>query len=274
MRFGFISDIHLNLLPDKDEFFTLLKEEVRENKLDILIIPGDISERASMTINLVNKMINIFDIPVYYVPGNHDMWYRKNKMTTKNIYEMYKQDSNCLIGKEIHLENDIILMGDIFWYDYTYANHNRFTQVELSQKTYNKRIWQDYFYINWVQDDISKSDELINNMKKRLDKLQDKRIILISHMINHHKYIVPEGIREEWGFFNGFLGSAKLNKLINDYNVEVAACGHVHHRHTFIENKTTYICSCLGYEKEWILFDPENSQLSIQIKKALKVMEI
>lgn len=274
MKIGFISDIHLDLISNFEEFMDIFYKEIKSSQTEILVIAGDISENAFTTIDYVNTMKELMDIPVYYVPGNHDMWYKTNRLTTQKIYKMYKEDDNCLTGKVVELNDKWVLMGDVFWYDYSYANNNKFSRGYLQGKEHDSRVWQDYFYVNWLKDDESKCREFVNNAEKTIKSLSDKNIILISHMINHKAFTVPEERKEMWGFFNGFLGSESLYELIKRHNIKIAVCGHVHHRHMFTEDDTSFVCSCLGYENEWPMFDENNLTPGYQIRNALTILEI
>lgn len=274
MKIGFISDIHLNLLPHPEDAFNVLCQEVSKKQCDVLVIPGDIAEDVEEVIDTVNRIVDRLGIPVYYVPGNHDIWYKDNKMVTEVIYRKFTDDSNCLIDKTIHLGDDLVLVGDIFWYDYSFANLDKYTKEQLSAKTYNDRTWNDYFYVNWLMSDEERNAAFIAKMKERLKRLSDKRVILISHMVNHEAFTVPEDRFEMWGFMNGFLGSRSLYELIKEHRVEIAVCGHVHHRRMFKEDETTFICSCLGYEKEWAMFAEHDTQLVSQIQQALTVVDV
>lgn len=274
MKIGFISDLHFNLLPQPEEAFNVLCQEVNKASCDVLVIPGDIAEDVIEVIDIVNRLVDSLRIPVYYVPGNHDIWYKDNKLVTDSIYRQFAEDPNCLIDKTIDLGDDLVLVGDIFWYDYSFANQSKYTKKQLSFKTYGERTWNDYFYVNWLMSDEDRNASFIEKMEERLKSLNGKRVILISHMVNHEAFTVPEDKFEMWGYMNAFLGSRSLYQLIKDYNVEIAACGHVHHRRMFKEDQTTFICSCLGYEKEWPMFDEHHTGLAQQIQQALTVVDV
>lgn len=274
MKIGFISDLHIDLIKNIIEFNKTFLKIIRESNIEILVIPGDVSETLKVTIDYIKKLNEELDIPVYYVPGNHDMWYKNNKKTTQNIYKIYAEDKFCLIDKPLVLKDNIVIIGDLFWYDYSFANNVKYTKEDLALKTYNRRTWQDYFYTNWVKSDEEQCGYFINKNKSVLEKYKDYKIILVSHMINHKRFSMLEEVDEKWGYFNGFLGSESLYNLIKKYNIDVAVCGHIHFRRRFKEDNTTFICSCLGYEKEWSLFDKNDISIENQIRSALEIVEI
>ena len=53
------------------------------------------------------------------------------------------------------------------------------------------------------------------------------------------------------------------------YDIRYSIMGHVHFRNVFEENNVTYICPCLGYQREWRTPDIEQ-----EINHALHKIEI
>lgn len=104
MRIGLISDLHVDI----NEAFPILEltaETAGMQSVDALVIAGDISETQDQTIKAVERLQSLCPFPVYYVPGNHDMW-NKNcpERRTEEIDRIYREDPHCLSGKHIILE--------------------------------------------------------------------------------------------------------------------------------------------------------------------------
>ena len=71
MRLGWLTDLHLNFvpLPRRARFYA----QIRNEKLDAVLLGGDIGEADSVT-TLLAEMANELRIPIYFVLGNHDFY--------------------------------------------------------------------------------------------------------------------------------------------------------------------------------------------------------
>src|SRR5690625_5987805 len=76
MRVGFISDLHIDrnmeILPI--QYLKTFVHMSKKQKLEMLIIGGDISNHYSTTIHFVEELQKRAEIFVYFIPGNHDFW--------------------------------------------------------------------------------------------------------------------------------------------------------------------------------------------------------
>ncbi len=275
MKVGAISDLHFDMHENSDNLINTFITEMNKKSLDVLIIAGDITENVDKTINIVDTLVDKIQSKVYYVPGNHDLWNKNNhsRQTTREIYERYKKHDNCLVDSIKHF-GEYTIIGDVFWYDYSLANQNRYTKKQLQQRELNQKTWKDKLYVNWQETDPEVTNQFIDKANQTLAKLDGQKTILVSHMINHPKFCVPVENRKQWEYFNAFLGSKSLYVLIKKHNIKLSICGHVHYRKTIEEHKNTFICSCLGYQSEWKLFDNASDAPEYQINQALKIIKL
>ena len=274
LQLGVLSDLHLNTKEARQRFIEVMAEQVDRLALDGLILAGDITPGVATTILYVRECIRELGIPIYYVPGNHELWNRLNGLSTAEIYQLFLDDPNCLSGQTVYLPDGTRLFGDVFWYDYSYGDQTRFTTEQFERKMLKGSRWQDAYYVDWQASDSAVSDRFIQEAKARFEQAHNGRTIFVSHMINHPQLSVPSRRFELWGFFNAFLGSRKLNELIMEYKPEYAICGHVHHRRRFMDGSTEFICPCLGYPKEWRYLAPESRDIGIQIERSLQVIAV
>ncbi len=94
MKIGTISDLHIEK-PKSEEYINSLCRVCATKNIDLLLIAGDISEDAHLTINYIKKLNE--KIKALYVPGNHDMWNKTNKLRTEQIYELFIKDEYCSV---------------------------------------------------------------------------------------------------------------------------------------------------------------------------------
>ncbi len=273
MRVGFIADIHIDFFKREQDITSKFIEVFRKYAFDILVIAGDISNNYLKTIAFVKDLNDKLPYKVYYVPGNHDMWSKKVQASTREIYDAFRKDEHCLVDKSVYLSNNTYLIGDIFWYDYSYADQS-FDIEDLVKKAHGKRVWRDSIYIDWEISDGEVSQNMIDKMQNRINKKPNARYILVSHMINHKRFTVNGDRREEWKFFNGFLGSKSIYDLVKENNIDTAVCGHVHFRRVIEEEDKKFMCCCLSYPKEWNYFDKTSDELSYHVDLSLEVIEV
>lgn len=265
MKTLLISDIHIDINRNYPVVDTLC-QFAKDNYIEGMIIAGDISENVNLTINTIKKIKKELEIQVYYVPGNHDMW-KLEDLSTDEIYAMYCKDENCLCGKEVMM-GEHILIGDIGWYDYSFGNP-KYSKEDFDCMEMDGRIWQDRIRNEWTKDNQAKCAWFTRRLEEKLLKHKNDKVILVTHMISHRNFCVPE-TKNNWSYFNAFLGTDDYRKLCEKYHVQKCLCGHVHYRYSFQENDTYYMCCCLNYEKEW----QSEKDCYIQIENASQIIEL
>ncbi len=278
MKIAAISDLHL----DENQAYPVLMrlaEMLAAEHANMVLVAGDITECADVSIDAMDLFEELCGCPVYYVPGNHDLW-RDNvdKGTTDEVYQMLVDDYRCLAGKT-HIirkkkENlEFALVGDIGWYDYSFANPV-FNREELDQMQHEGRTWQDKLKNQWTDDNMARCEIQLERLEKQLKEAGNLPVIVLTHMVPIREFCVPES-PEMWKYFNGFLGSEKLGELFEKYNVKVSISGHVHYRKEAVHGSTRYICPCLGYTKEWKLFNEEHGDdLMWQLRDSVHWIEM
>lgn len=272
MNIGMISDLHIDYskeYPITEELIQL----IRETRIEVLLIAGDISESVELTLNTIEQLNQDTSCKVYFVPGNHDMWDKQNTLEngfhTEENYKKYLVCPYCISGKVIELKDDWVLFGDIGWYDYSFGKG--YEKEQYDEMTFGKRTWHDKLYNVWSKDNQATHQWQLQSLKKTIAPYRDKHKILVTHMVSHPAFTVPEDWSKtvNWAYFNAFLGSKDYQTLCEEENVDYALMGHVHYRGELRDGATTYVCSCLNYYNEW-----QSDNLGKELGLSLRVFTI
>ncbi len=71
VRIGWLTDLHLNFLAPWAQ--AAFYEQIREERLDALLISGDIGDAESV-VSILSQFAAVVKVPVYFVLGNHDFY--------------------------------------------------------------------------------------------------------------------------------------------------------------------------------------------------------
>lgn len=272
MRCGFISDIHIDINKEYPVLENLVAIS-KEKKCDILIVAGDIAEDYRKTIAAMDLLNE--SIPSWFVPGNHDLWVPEgSSLTSKEIYDILSEDEHCLIGHPLVLEEaDTLIVGDTGWYDYSLAGNHPLHLFEGMK--FNGRVWQDSIRNrSFTSDNRATCEWMLSKLGFQLSgRWNYSNRIAVTHMIPIKEFRVPADWKD-WSFFNAFLGSSEFGELFEREGVTLSVSGHVHFRKQFEHGGTTYICPCLGYEREWKLTGKDPHDVRVQIEDSLVVKTI
>ncbi|MDO5522099.1 MAG: metallophosphoesterase [bacterium] len=269
MKVAIISDVHIDINKNHKVTEAVI-DRCKKEGAELLLIAGDISEEAEATIAAVKSLKEALQIPVYYVPGNHDMWNKHDpSKTTEDIYKRYQEDENCLTSGAKQITEDTTLIGDIAWFDYSFGN-GRYSTKEFDQMTHMERTWQDKKYNDWSKDNQAKSEEFISKLEEQLKACTTKNKIVMTHMVPIEEFTV-QGANELWYYFNAFIGTKKLHELYQKYGVQYGICGHIHYRKMLKKGDTTYICPCLNYDTEWL---SKEKDIVKEVEEAMVFLEI
>lgn len=249
MKIAVISDIHLDINKDYP-VLEVLCDTVLKKDCQGLILAGDISNRAVSTLDWLDKIKNRLTVPLWFVPGNHDMWDDAHRFRDAwQILGEYQKIEGCLSAAPVLVGEKGLLTGNIGWYDYSLGSA-AYTAEEFKQKTHNGRTWQDSLFAHWKQTDQEVCQKQLTELEQILCQNRDKKIIAVTHMIGIPEFGVPFD-RKDWDYFNAFLGNTALGQLYEREQVYAAVMGHVHYRKQVLKNGVDYRCACLGYHTEW-----------------------
>lgn len=267
MKIAVISDIHVDINENYDVKGAMV-DYLKDKAIELLLIAGDLSSDPDQSITFAKELEKESGVKVFYVPGNHDLWNRDGQYENNDeIYQMFLEDPRCLSGKSF-AAGDYVIIGDAGWYDFSFGN-KKFSEDDFKRMSYHGRIWQDSIFNSWSKTSEETCGWFIERLKEEAEKYRGKKIVLMTHMLSHKAFTVPED-RADWSYFNAFLGSEKLHEFCKEYNVAYAICGHVHYRKTFNEDHTTYMCRCLNYHTEW--FDGDD--IKEQLERTFEIIEL
>lgn len=267
MKLGIISDIHLDINKDYP-VLDVMCDTVQKKGCEGLILAGDISDGAETSLKWLEKIKNSLSVPLWFVPGNHDMWDAGRKFRdTWHILEEYKKLEGCLDAGAVPVSGNGLLVGNIGWYDYSLGD-SAYTSEQFNQKTHAGRTWQDSLFAHWETDDREVCRAMLQELSDTIKKNKDKKIIAVTHMIGIPEFQVPTE-NNIWDYFNAFLGNSGLGKLYEEEQIYGAVMGHVHYRKQVLRNGVDYRCACLGYHTEW-----PGTDLVSEMEESMQCMEV
>lgn len=251
MRIGTISDLHIDRHPklEPEAYLNALIDVIGERKIELLLIAGDISNHFRQSYQFICDVKEACQIPVLFVPGNHDYWTSESSISSKEIYDFYVSKPECLIGQPYVINNKWVIVGHTAWYDYSYAD-DKFDITRVERGKYYGATWQDKVKIDWHMDDRTLSALAAEQVEKDLKQFQQLNIILMTHIVTHPQFVVPTPHRI-FDFFNAYIGTRDFDKFYQKYPIQYSIMGHVHFRKSIVDKSITYLCPCLGYQRQW-----------------------
>ena len=269
MKIGVISDLHIDRGHiEQRRYEEILIGETKKHGLDILLIAGDVASHYEITTRFLEKISEETQINVLFVPGNHDYWLKAEEaLSSRDVYEHYKQLPQSILESPFIIDDEWAIVGHSGWYDYTYADA-RFSDEKLARGKFYGGTWQDKLKINWELHDQELSKIFADKVKTDLEKVGDRKIILMTHVVTHRRYAVPMPHRL-FDYFNAFIGTSDFDDIYQQYPIKYSIMGHVHFRYQFMQNNVTYICACLGYEREW-----RTDDIYTEIQNTLQIFNI
>ena len=253
MKVGFISDLHIdrNFELPPEAYLNMLIRIIAERDLGMLVIGGDISNHFTTTLAFVEELEKRAEIPVYFIPGNHDFWEEKDATKdTKGIYQLYKDHPQSLIETPLRLNDEYTLVGHPGWYNHAIYDFDKFTPEEIERGKFRWTYWQDKLRMDWEMTDQDVSKHFSNIIENDLEKVTTDNIILQTHVVTIPEYTMPMPHRV-FDFFNAYMATSDLKTVHKNYPISHQFMGHVHFRENIIKENTKFITNSLGYRREW-----------------------
>ena len=227
------SDLHLYFINTDfivDTYKMFLKNRIKDKKIDMVLISGDIFEsefirtcQTSKYGNPCKALRSLFEldesIPIVCCLGNHEFAYEDVNLVLSQ-YKKYTGQANVhyLDACGSYTKDNVNVVGNVFWYDNTLKS----TQL----------VKDDVIVSNWLDssiEDFIPSVECEKCKNQILENIKpDKDNILLTHCVPH-KDLNWFTIYEPESVYNQYSGSAKFleNETLQKY-VKWSICGHTH----------------------------------------------
>ena len=121
MRLAWITDVHLNFvkLEDRNRFYATVRQAVPE----AILLGGDIAE-APTFLGYLREMQRAFQVPLYFVLGNHDFYRSSIHAVTETLHELAIPNLHWLTECGVQLLTEsTALIGDDGWADGRHGSH-------------------------------------------------------------------------------------------------------------------------------------------------------
>jgi len=242
MKLQIFSDLHL-------EFGEKIAEEAIENileaKPDVRIAAGDIGTLATNTVETGIRKLTSDNIPLIYVPGNHEH-YRSKYLDSRSFFRTMKEKpsiSSFLFGGDNIVEeiNGIKFICSTLW----------FPKTDFS---YKKRFFfSDFKYIEDLEYYVFEAHE---KSIKFIEENCDINSVVITHHAPAQQSIGNKFMGDPYNiyFVNNF------THLISKLQPKLWVHGHTHNNFDYTIGKTRVVCNPRGYNFnghiENLSFDP------------------
>ena len=253
MRLAILSDLHL----------TVAEMSVPPSNCDVVILAGDIA-RPQQAITWARQ----FDVPVVYVPGNHE-YYGGSLIGTLATLRALAAGSNVHILErdEICLQG-VRFLGCTLWTDFRLAPTVEECDASMSMAS---ELVRDFSRIKLDVDNetlftpaMSRQifDQSVSWLGHKFAESFDGKTVVVSHHAPTRDSIHP---KYEGSPFNGCFVSDIEEKLAS-WQPSLWVHGHLHDSSDYQIKQTRVVCNPRGYVRDGItenpLFDPH---LVIQI---------
>ncbi|MBD3407966.1 MAG: hypothetical protein GF411_17735 [Candidatus Lokiarchaeota archaeon] len=276
MRIAAVSDIHVASDGSDEKLLEEIRKRIEDLSPDVFILAGDVSDNIEILSHTLSSL-KVNDCASLYVPGNHDIWFEKEKGLSS--LEKYSEVIGAVCNKtgfvflpdEPTIFSNIAFVGSIGWYDYSFQSDEFDIPEEcFENKEFKGNIWYDVFSVDWEFSDQEATDLFNQKLQYDLSTFpQDiEKVVYVSHHLPFremtlYKHFLP------WDFFSAFMGSSSTGKiLLDDDRVVLAIAGHSHIRKITRIGDITAMTVPIGYGR------PEDNDCKSFVESAIAFIEI
>ncbi|UUX33465.1 metallophosphoesterase [Fundicoccus culcitae] len=272
MRLAFVSDLHFDLpikAPPR-QYFDIFSKLVKAKGIDILVLGGDISDFYTLTISFVEMLQKRLEIPVYFIPGNHDFYSEQKHKDTWDIYDEFKEHPQCLIESPLKLTDEYTLVGHTAWFNFSFHNETANNYYSQEGLTPEGLVYKEKEYTNWNMTDIELSKYFSKIIEKDFQLNYSPHYILVTHVMNHAVFAkdIDEDPHVEPRFIP-FAATNDLDKIFESYSIPYSIQGHYHIRQRVQQGDTLFVSCALGRPEEW-----KSNNISKELEEAVFILDI
>nr|WP_106781187.1 exonuclease SbcCD subunit D [Lysinibacillus timonensis] len=264
MKIFHTADWHLGKLvqgvymtEDQEYVLNQFLQAIDEEKPDVVIIAGDLYDRAVPPVEAVNLLDNVLadivlkkKVPVLSIAGNHD------SPTRVGFGQQLLKTSGLFIEGELKENIQPIILNDEF-------GEVHFYLVPFAEPSIVKHLYND--------DSISNFNDA---MKKVIDAIEEKMDITKRHVFIGHAFVTPHGEAEENTSESErplAIGGSEYVSAEHFNPFHYTALGHLHRAHYVLNETIRYSGSPLKYssseanhEKGFLIVDlDKNGQATV-----------
>lgn len=250
MRVILLSDMHFN-------FWRSWGNPPVPNDIDAVFAAGDLSKSSTSFPWLKARFGN--DIPIFFVPGNHEFDVSDYHITLNRMREEAKHMNIIMLESPNHYElgDSYYVVGDTLWTDFNlYGNQNQSAAMNEAAKCISD--YSQIFRGNRLltpEDTLQFHNEAKENLLKNIANLTDRKIIVMSHHAPSPQSTAEKYIGDS---LNPYFGSNILHEF-EGKGITHWFHGHMHNTSDYVERGIRVICNPRGYRGENFYEDEEYS---------------
>lgn len=240
MRVFAISDLHLDYAANHE---WLKQLSLHDYNNDVLILAGDVSDRLALLDDAFGIVVRRF-ATVLFVPGNHDLWARRERVTDsfEKLDAVHAAADQHGVRMDVFRSGNLAIVPLLGWYDYSFG----------AADDYLKAAWADYRACRWPGYDDPALTRLFTDKNPTPSTLtldDTQRIVTFSHFLPRID-LMPERIPEKHRKIYPVLGTTILDSQLRALGAKTHVYGHSHvNRHVTLDG-VTYINNAFGYPSE------------------------
>jgi hypothetical protein len=259
-----ISDIHVDHRENRSWLEQLCHEDHGD---DILILAGDVASSFQGVKWALEQVSDAYS-KVFFVPGNHDLWVRRDEGldSLQRFSELLDLCSSLgVMTRRLMLSDsdgrDGLLIVPLFsWYsEADEGAESLFLPKKGEDKTL--AMWADRVRIRWPKFDLSPANYFLglNQIDHRSEATVP--VISFSHFLPRQDLIFSsEAERERFGNqggdrapsfnFSRVAGSSGIERQVRHLGSTIHVHGHQHRNRDRVIDGIRYVSHCLGYPQE------------------------
>lgn len=279
MKVAYTSDIHADITLNNKQLVPYLVNRIKEIEPDVFVIAGDVSNSLDGLDNTLKQFSELECLKVM-IPGNHDVWFESKNSLRKGKDSFYKYreaipqicKSNGFIYpiEEPYIINNIAIVGNLGWYDYSMADIRLTDKYNFLDYTIGKFLegeWNDSKYAVWLRAPNSPNwkerlrtfnnnavfEQLFYELKAVVQQIPNsiKQLLIVLHTAPFKECILTGDVPSP---FDAYEGSVQIGEFISDVAKDRSVsviCGHRHKKLFLHMGNVKVYRSPVGYLDKW-----------------------
>ena len=262
MRVFLVSDVHVHYATNMRWLKNLSSYDFVN---DVLLLAGDVGEKLG-TLEQVFPLLNEKFSCVFFVPGNHEFWIRKEEIRD-SLVKFHEVLALCDLydvmtrPAKVGGDKGVWIVPLFSWYVRP-EEGNDSLYAPKSGEAESRSVWSDDYFTKWptLGSAARVVDYFLDLNKSYLSRVFDGSVISFSHFLPRRDLIYSTKEEVEAGLtsidpnpsfnFSRVAGSARLDQQIRQLGSVIHAYGHQHRNRDRMIDGIQYVSFCLGYPQE------------------------